>query len=146
MVYYLIIKMIQGENMANYSSRRETILKVLKATKTHPCAEYVYEECRKSIPNISLGTVYRNLATLEESGDVIKVATVCGRDRYDGDTSPHTHHICPQCGKVSDIDISEMLTNALTQEKDSHNYQDIQLNFYSLCDECRENNNITKIK
>ncbi len=127
--------------MANYSSRRETILKVLRSTKSHPCAEYVYEECRKSIPNISLGTVYRNLATLEKSGEVIKVATVDGRDRYDGDTSTHTHLICTRCGKVIDIDISSGLAKALEDERAEHDYQDIQLNFYSLCDECKQSEN-----
>ena len=82
----------------NYSSRRQAVLQVLQSTKSHPSAESIFEQCRLLIPNISLGTVYRNLALLEERGEIIKVANVAGVDRYDATTEPHVHNICPCCG------------------------------------------------
>ena len=54
--------------MRNYSRQRETILKVLCSTTSHPTAAWIYERVREEIPKVSLGTVYRNLALLEEDG------------------------------------------------------------------------------
>ena len=44
-----------------HSSQRDSILEFLKTRKDHPTADVVYMNVRKSFPNISLGTVYRNL-------------------------------------------------------------------------------------
>ena len=122
----------------NYSSRRHAVLQVLQATKEHPTAETIYEECKKIIPSISLGTVYRNLVMLEQHGEIIKVATVNGCDRYDADIKPHAHCICPKCGRVQDVDISSGLKNALQKECDNKKYDETQLTFYSLCKDCRK--------
>ncbi|MBQ1935230.1 MAG: transcriptional repressor, partial [Clostridia bacterium] len=53
-------------NTQKHSKQRDAIVQVLKNTKSHPTADWVYEEVRKQIPNISLGTVYRNLAKLSD--------------------------------------------------------------------------------
>ncbi len=59
--------------MANFSSRRQAVLEVIQKMRCHPSADMIYEECRKTIPNISLATVYRNLAYLEEQGELGRV-------------------------------------------------------------------------
>lgn len=122
----------------NYSSRRQAVLQVLQSTKSHPSAESIFEQCRLLIPNISLGTVYRNLALLEERGEIIKVANVAGVDRYDATTEPHVHIICPCCGRVDDVEVSDNLRQALLQEAKEQGYQSIQLTFYAKCKECEE--------
>ena len=53
-----------------YSHQREVIRKIICSTKSHPTADWVYSEAKKKIDNISLGTVYRNLKTLEEIGSI----------------------------------------------------------------------------
>lgn len=75
--------------MKNYSRQREAILQVLRSTDTHPSASAVYNEVRKLIPNISLGTVYRNLAALAEDGSVLSLSVGDGYEHFDG-TLPHT--------------------------------------------------------
>ena len=87
----------------NYSSRRQAVLQVLQSTKSHPSAESIFEQCRLLIPNISLGTVYRNLKQLEETGRVIRVSTLNNRERYDANCSDHLHFACEKCGRVIDL-------------------------------------------
>ena len=53
-----------------FSQQRETIKNVVRGTNSHPTAEWVYTQTKKVIPNISLGTVYRNLKTLQETGQI----------------------------------------------------------------------------
>ena len=54
--------------------QREVILSVLRGTDTHPTADWVYQEVRKELPNISLGTIYRNLRILVESGQALELS------------------------------------------------------------------------
>ncbi len=89
--------------MKNYSRQREAILSVIRSTDTHPTAEWIYNETRKVIPNISLGTVYRNLTELKKNGDIIRVDVGDGKERFDRNTSPHLHLSCKCCGKITDI-------------------------------------------
>ena len=86
------------------SRQREAILRVVQGTDCHPTAEWVYWEVKKSIPNISLGTVYRNLRLLAEHGDVCAFDGSGGFSRYDGCTASHYHFRCERCGVVVDID------------------------------------------
>ena len=89
--------------MARYSKQREVIKEILDPTKAHPSAAEVYEKAREVIPNISLGTVYRNLDTLSHSGGA-QTFTVGDVAHFDGDVSPHPHFFCKKCGKVSDLE------------------------------------------
>lgn len=88
-----------------YSKQRECILNTLRNTKAHPSANVVYDEVRKEIPNISLGTVYRNLAELTADGIILKIDAGDGMEHYDGCIRPHYHMFCKSCRGVSDIEI-----------------------------------------
>ena len=81
----------------NYSKQREALLRVLRSTRSHPTAYWVYEELRKEIPNISLGTVYRNLAKLAQNGDILKLDIISDKERFDGFTARHAHFVCNEC-------------------------------------------------
>ena len=94
--------------MPNYSRQRESIKKYLDSHFTHPTAETVYLDIKEEFPNISLGTVYRNLNLLADMGEILRISLGNGPDRYDGRTSPHYHFICSQCGQVLDMDIGPM--------------------------------------
>jgi len=83
--------------------QRNRILEVLRSTDTHPTASRVYDEVRDLIPNISLGTVYRNLSVLESQGYIQKISCSDAEDRYDATVEPHIHYYCTSCGSVSDV-------------------------------------------
>ncbi len=89
--------------MSNYSKQRAETLAAVKELGNHPTAAAVYEKVREKIPNISLGTVYRNLSALSESGDIDPLPVGDGTLRYDGDTSAHVHLTCTACGGIEDI-------------------------------------------
>ena len=123
--------------MKNYSRQREAILNVLKNTKTHPSANAVYEAVRLQIPNISLGTVYRNLNLLVAIGDIIKLDCGDGFERFDGKTCTHYHFICRECGRVWDIDIPQFegIEN-MVPETFGGMIEGHSAYFYGKCDEC----------
>lgn len=93
------------KNMAavKHSKQRQSIKEYLMSTKEHPTADMVYTQVRKLYPNISLGTVYRNLNFLVEQGDAMRLTCGDGSERYDGTTTPHYHLVCSGCGRVLDL-------------------------------------------
>jgi Fur family peroxide stress response transcriptional regulator len=86
------------------TKQREAILKVLKNNRTHPTADWIYEEVKKGIPNISKGTVYRNLQVLQEAGDVSELNLNGTLSRYEAKRESHYHFRCEKCGRVFDLD------------------------------------------
>ena len=88
--------------------KRDAILQELQMTKAHPSAETLFQMLKPAIPDLSIGTVYRNLNLFKEQGLVISVATVKGVERFDGNTKPHIHFICDDCGAVIDLETMEI--------------------------------------
>lgn len=86
-----------------FSRKRAAILEALRGTHEHPSAEMLYARLKSEFPDLSLGTVYRNLAMFVADGDAVSVGTVGGQERYDADTAPHAHFICSVCGRVLDV-------------------------------------------
>ena len=86
-----------------YSRQRESIKKYLASTTEHPTADMVYLHIKEEFPNISLGTVYRNLNLLSDIGEAIKITTPDGGDRFDGTVAPHNHFYCEGCRRVLDL-------------------------------------------
>ena len=81
--------------MIKYSRQREAIVQYLTGRTDHPSAESVYQALRQTHPNISLGTVYRNLGVLEENGQLMRIPMDNGSDRFDPNVVPH-YHFLPQ--------------------------------------------------
>lgn len=88
---------------SRYSEKRQAILEVISNTGTHPSADWVYRALKPAHPELSLGTVYRNLAFLRRRGMIRSVGVVNGQERFDWDTSPHSHFVCRVCGGVTDL-------------------------------------------
>lgn len=122
-----------------YSKQRESIKEFLNSTTEHPTADTVYLNVKQKFPNISLGTVYRNLNLLSDIGDAIKIPTPNGGDRFDGRTNPHYHFCCTSCGKVIDLDMQQM--NFINEEA-AKNFDGVIENhsmmFYGTCKECKK--------
>ena len=121
--------------------KRNAILNYLRSTDTHPSAEMVYNHLKQEYPDISLGTVYRNLAMFKDKGEIISVGTVNGVERFDGNTAPHVHYICEECGSVLDlrgIAVPEELNSAVAQTTGGLVYG-CQLTFTGKCENCLNN-------
>ena len=88
--------------ITKHSRQREAIYNYLISTHEHPSAEVVYEFVRKEFPNISLGTVYRNLSFLVDNGQAVKVPCSDGTVHFDGNLMPHYHFQCTKCGRILD--------------------------------------------
>lgn len=95
--------MEQTERKHNYSRKREAILGAVRSTTCHPTAEWVYQTLKPDYPDLSLGTVYRNLTQFKNDGVIVSLGTVAGQERYDGNVSPHTHFVCSVCHAVLDV-------------------------------------------
>ena len=121
-----------------HSKKRDAILKTIRNTTSHPSAEWVYSKLKHEIPNISLGTVYRNIAQFKEEGRVIAVANVNGIERVDGNTAPHAHFVCNECGSVFDIwDIEQQVDlDKLAQPNFGGKITSHSLVYYGVCEEC----------
>lgn len=122
----------------NYSRKRQAIYELLLSTDTHPSAEWIYNSLKPQYPDLSLGTVYRNLKLLEGNGAVRSVAVVDGCERYDAKMTRHSHFVCKKCGKITDVFFTETMPD-LTEKvyidaaKDVEEYN---LIFYGICTEC----------
>ena len=125
-----------------YSRQRAAILSFLQTRKDHPTAELVYSHVKEEYPNISLGTVYRNLSLLTELGEIRKISTGDGPDHFDGDTSFHHHFICRQCHQVIDLRM-ENIDHVLQTAADNFSGQidGYVTNFYGLCEDCCKKTN-----
>ena len=130
--------MITGGNV-RYSSRREAILDALRSVKTHPDAEWVYEKVRETIPNVSLGTVYRNLKELSESGAIVTVETEDECLHFDADTSPHAHFVCKTCGRICGVYDCGDLAQAL--EEKGYRVDCVKTIAYGVCARCSHKTN-----
>ena len=91
------------EPSGKHFRKRSAIFEYLRSTKAHPSAETVFAQLKPQIPDLSIGTVYRNLNLFRQQGLVSVVATVHGVERFDANTDPHVHFICDQCDGVSDL-------------------------------------------
>ena len=123
----------------NFSSKREAIFKTIASTKSHPSAKWVYDQLKDEIPNLSLGTVYRNIALFKEQGRVITVANVNGEERIDADVTDHAHFVCECCNGVYDLVSSEQ--SPLEKQLLQNGFEIKRKNvvFYGICKECSSN-------
>lgn len=123
-----------------YSKHNELILNYVTNSCNHPTAEIVYNEIKKYIPNISLGTVYRNLSNLVKDKKIIKISVAEGSDYYDKISTLHYHMVCKKCKQVIDIKLNENinLNKIVELENDNSNCKidDVDIMFYGICSKC----------
>jgi len=117
--------------------QRKVILDILRGTKSHPSAEMVYASAKRRIPNVSLGTVYRNLNVLKGCGMIQELDFGSSVSRYDANTSHHYHVRCIRCDKVEDVDLSTV-AGLDRQVEDCMGYRAVthRVEFQGVCPEC----------
>lgn len=121
------------------SRQREAIQQCLMDRHDHPTAEAVYLSIKDEFPNISLGTVYRNLSLLSDLGEVRKITVSGGPDRFDGNVAPHYHFVCKSCGCLMDLDMAlQDNLNQLAAEGFAGTIEEHTLRFTGLCPDCSQ--------
>lgn len=121
-----------------YSRQRESIKNYLYSREDHPTADMIYTSIRMEFPNISLGTVYRNLSLLVEQGEIQKITTD-GADRFDAKVTPHSHFICRECGCVLDIMVPlEDPARRVDQLWEYGDVEECRMEFRGICRDCRK--------
>ena len=126
------------ERAVRYSKKREAILAALQGTNCHPSAEWLYRQLKPRHPDLSLGTVYRNLAFFQERGMVQSVGVVQGQERFDAIVAPHSHFVCECCGTV--LDLPGICPEGELEQAVSRQYGVVverrELTFFGRCPEC----------
>lgn len=117
-----------------YSRQRELIYQALCSTKEHPTADMVYQWLKPENPNLSLGTVYRNLNLLADEGVIARMPFPV--ERYDADTTPHPHFRCRCCGAVSDLDLPYDASLDEQVEAQGHEVDHHSVLFTGICVNC----------
>ena len=126
--------------MKRNSKKRDAILSCLRQTDTHPTAEWVYQSLKPEYPNLSLGTIYRNLSEFKREGVIASVGVVDGLERFDGCVEPHSHLICRCCGAVIDAGIAACVdTLAKEAERETGGtVEKIAITFTGICRRCQD--------
>lgn len=127
------------EKIRKRSKKRDAILACIRSTDIHPSAEWVYTQLKPQIPDLSLGTVYRNIHMFREEGTVVSVGVVDGLERFDGNTRPHVHFVCEGCGAVLDVGTIEvpMELTAQAEEATGGMVAACKLSFSGRCPKCK---------
>jgi Fur family transcriptional regulator, peroxide stress response regulator len=132
--------MISGTitDMRRNSKQRQLILEILRNTKTHPTADAIYEEVRKTISRVSKGTVYRNLNVLLEGGEIRELNLDGAISRFDARVGSHYHFRCNKCDRVIDLELPvavEMETEVA--RKTGFKVSSHRIEFCGLCTNCQ---------
>ena len=120
--------------------KRDAILSCVKETEVHPSADWVFAQLKPEIPDLSLGTVYRNLSMFKAQGEIISLGTVNGVERFDGNIEPHVHFICNGCDCVTDL-MQIHVPEELNQQVNKATGGEVtmcHLTFNGYCKDCKE--------
>lgn len=122
-----------------YSEKRQAILATLQNTTTHPSAEWLFQSLKPTYPDLSLGTIYRNLIFFQEQGDIQSVGVVNGQERFDATTHSHPHFICQECGAVHDLHSVTPDPHTAQAVTEEYGFQILkqELTFYGICKHCQ---------
>jgi Fur family transcriptional regulator, peroxide stress response regulator len=120
------------------TTQRQIILEELGKVTSHPTANEVYDMVRKRLPRIGLGTVYRNLELMADTGVILKLEVGGTQKRFDATTKAHYHIRCSSCGKVDDVHIEvQQQINQLAQNASNYEILGHHIEFTGVCHDCQ---------
>ncbi|MBT4384157.1 transcriptional repressor [Candidatus Peregrinibacteria bacterium] len=123
--------------MKRYSPQRETILKIILDDGTHLSVDDIYNQARSKMPKISLGTVYRNLKTLEEHAEITQVQGPQQVAYFEPNRGPHHHFICRGCNSIRDIKDPEIkVCTGCISKKTPLKIEEVITTLYGTCEAC----------
>lgn len=121
------------------TTQRQIILEELGKVTSHPTANEVYDMVRRRLPRIGLGTVYRNLELMADSGIILKLEVGGTQKRFDATVAPHYHVRCTSCGKVDDIDLEvQSQINQVAAHASNYRILGHHIEFSGICPKCLE--------
>lgn len=123
------------------SKQRDLICSIVQSSCDHPSAETVYERARAVMPDISLGTVYRNLNQLADGGEILRIGVASGHDRFDKTVCTHVHFHCRECNSVFDVDCGAAGELAASAELLGNRVEKTDVLFTGVCKECLDRKN-----
>ncbi|MDY9921879.1 MAG: transcriptional repressor [Synergistota bacterium] len=131
-----------------HTLQRTLILEAVKELHCHATADDVYDLIVTKHPNISRGTVYRNLNLLSDIGEIRKVEIPSGADRFDHECQAHYHARCIKCNRVFNVEM-EFISDLQKNIKNTYGFEFTghDLIFKGICLECstrKESNNKTE--
>ena len=126
-----------GDDVMRSSKQRDAVLNVLKSSCDHPTADVIYERVKEIIPNISLGTVYRNLGQLHDEGIITVVESSDKKVHYEGNLEDHIHFLCKKCDVITDV-FCKPETPSVFNEM-GYEVEKQKTVYYGLCKACRNN-------
>ncbi|MCL2381423.1 MAG: transcriptional repressor [Treponema sp.] len=119
------------------SKKRDALLELVRSSKVHPTAQWVHRRLKQQFPELSLGTVYRNIKVLLEEGVLASAGVVHGKEHFDGKIDPHPHAVCKRCGLILDLAVEEVSAHVPVTipgfAVDARNTV-----FYGFCAKCKE--------
>lgn len=117
--------------------QRIEIYKHVANSCQHPDAETVYEAVKENMPNVSVDTVYRTLASLEELDMIFRVDNQLPKARFDADKKPHHHFICVKCNEVYDIFLEQDEKTILPKNAEKFGMvKDVNIQVRGICNKC----------
>lgn len=121
--------------------QRSLVLEAVRALKSHATAEEIYDVLVKKHPNISRGTVYRNLNLLSDLGEIRKMEMPSGADRFDHECHEHYHARCIKCGRVFDVEMT-FIADLEKNIQDTHGFAFTghDIIFKGICLACKQVN------
>jgi Fur family peroxide stress response transcriptional regulator len=120
------------------SKQRERVLELLGQTASHPTADWLYQKLKKEFPNLSLGTVYRNLNILAEQKLIQKLPFGSTHDKYEVIKCPHYHLVCENCGSVQDFNMPHYTEiNQQAQKMIGFRISRHRIDFFGICQTCQ---------
>ena len=128
------------------TTQRQIILEELGKVTSHPTANEVYDMVRKRLPRIGLGTVYRNLELMADSGIILKLEVGGTQKRFDATVAPHYHVRCTSCGRVDDIDIEvQNKINQIAENASDYMILGHHIEFSGMCPRCSDEQKATSL-
>jgi Fur family peroxide stress response transcriptional regulator len=115
--------------------QRLAVLEYLERTTSHPTADEVYVEVRRTCPTIARATVYNTLEALTKADTILQLTVDPAAARYDADLGPHVHFRCRLCGVVYDIDAKQ--ESCLGDMVKGHRVESVRTYAFGVCAQCR---------
>lgn len=136
--------MVPEEKQKRMTKQKRVVFEVLASTKSHPTADWIYQQARREVPDISLGTIYRNLQVLLSEQKIRELNYGKGQSRFDANPMPHHHFVCEQCGQVIDFPMGAPPVSPQLLALAPGHVQGYRLECYGLCRDCLESVEIAK--
>ncbi len=118
--------------------RLQIFRRVISSTN-HPTADEIYKDLHKSMPMLSLDTVYRTLWMLTDLGLISKLGTRNDSSRFDANQDRHHHFTCLRCGAIQDFHNHQLDNLKLPEEAQAlGQVESYQVEVKGLCKSCMQ--------